>query len=148
VQLLTLHASGGREMMQAAADAAKGSGMRLLAVTVLTSLDAENLRAMGVTRSPAEQALALAEQAYACGIDGVVCSVHEAAGIRAALGPDALIVTPGIRMPSGDAADQKRIATPRAAREAGATHLVIGRPILQAEDPAVAYQAMLDDMRD
>ena len=146
VQLLTIHASGGREMMQAAAEAAKDSGMRLLAVTVLTSLDAENLRSMGVTRSPAEQALALAEMAYTCGIDGVVCSVHEAAGIRAALGPDALIVTPGIRMSTDSAADQKRIATPRAARDAGSTHLVVGRPILKAEDPASAYQAMLDDM--
>ncbi len=140
VQLLTIHAGGGKEMMRAAADTAKNSGTKLLAVTVLTSLDAENLRTLGITRSPADQVLALAEMAYACGIDGVVCSVHEAAVIRKALGPKALIVTPGIRLPGDATGDQKRIATPRAAKEAGATHLVIGRPILAATDPAEAYR--------
>jgi orotidine-5'-phosphate decarboxylase len=143
VQLLTIHASGGKEMMRAAADAAKNSGIKLLAVTVLTSLDAENLSSLGITRSPADQALALAEMAHACGIDGIVCSVHEAARIRAALGPSALIVTPGIRMTNDATGDQKRIATPRAAALAGATHLVVGRPILAAPDPAKAYREIL-----
>ena len=143
VQLLTIHASGGKDMMRAAADAAKNSGTQLLAVTVLTSLDAENLSSLGIARSPADQALALAEMAHASGIDGVVCSVHEAARIRAALGPDALIVTPGIRMPNDSLGDQKRTATPAEAQRAGATHLVIGRPILAAADPARAYHEIV-----
>lgn len=143
VQLLTIHAGGGKEMMRAAANAAKNSSTKLLAVTVLTSLDAENLRSLSITRSPADQALALAEMAYECGIDGIVCSVHEAAAIRNALGPDALIVTPGIRLPGDAAGDQKRIATPRAAKDAGATHLVIGRPILAAPDPSNAYREIV-----
>lgn len=146
VQLLTIHASGGREMMRAAAEAAKGSGLRLLAVTVLTSLDADNLSALGIQRSPADQALALADMAFSCGIDGVVCSVHEAADIRKALGPGALIVTPGIRMPGDATGDQKRIATPRDAMLAGASHLVIGRPILAASDPAKALENILQDV--
>jgi orotidine-5'-phosphate decarboxylase len=147
VQLLTIHASGGKEMMRAAADAAKNSGTKLLAVTVLTSLDAENLSSLGITRSPADQALALAEMAFASGIDGIVCSVHEAARIRAALGPSALIVTPGIRMANDATGDQKRIATPRAAALAGATHLVVGRPILAAPHPAKAYRDILASIR-
>lgn len=150
VQLLTVHASGGRAMLQAAVDAAKNSGnehpLRLLAVTVLTSLDASDLRAIGVYRSPLDQAVALASLAYSCGIDGVVCSLHEAAAIRKELGHKALIVTPGIRLPGAATADQKRTGTPREAMAAGATHLVVGRPILQAPDPEAAFRAMMDDM--
>lgn len=149
VQLLTLHASGGRAMLKAAAEAARSSGdgsLKLLAVTVLTSLDQQDLHDIGVARHPKDQALALAELAYACGIDGVVCSMHEAAGIRAALGQDALIVTPGIRMPGDATGDQKRVGTPRDAQRAGASHLVIGRPILEAADPAAAHAALLADL--
>lgn len=151
VDLLTVHASGGRAMLKAAADAAKIASdgrkpLRLLAVTVLTSLDQNDLQSMGIARSPADHALALAENAYACGIDGVVCSLHEAARIRKSLGPDALIVTPGIRMPGDAAGDQKRVGTPRDAMIAGATHLVVGRPILEARDPCAAFQALQREM--
>jgi len=147
VQLLTLHASGGRHMLKAAADAAKSSSLKLLAVTVLTSLDAADLSDLSITRSPADQARALAELAYACGVHGVVCSVHEAQKIREALGPDALIVTPGIRMPGDSAGDQKRIATPRDAKNAGASHIVVGRPVLDASDPAAVYRLICDALR-
>jgi len=150
VQLLTVHASGGEAMLKAAAEAAKSSStghrLKLLAVTVLTSLDQSDLSALGLCRTPAEQALALAELAYSCGIDGVVCSLHEATAIRKALGPDALIVTPGIRLPGNNIGDQKRVGTPRDAMDAGATHLVIGRPILQAADPHAAYRAIMQDL--
>jgi len=147
VQLLTLHASGGRNMLKAAADAAQSSGLKLLAVTVLTSLDAGDLNDLSITRSPSDQALALAEMAYDSGIHGVVCSVHEARRIRAALGSEALIVTPGIRMPGDAAGDQKRIATPHDAKIAGASHIVVGRSVLEAADPAAAYRKICDDLR-
>lgn len=149
IHLLTLHASGGKAMLEAAVQAARSSGdgsLKLLAVTVLTSLDASDLQAAGVTRSPREQAVALAVLAREAGVDGVVCSLHEAAAIRAAVGPDALIVTPGIRLPSQATGDQKRVGTPRDARNAGATHLVVGRPILEADDPAAAYAAIVADL--
>lgn len=147
IHLLTLHASGGRNMLKAATEAVDSSALKLLAVTVLTSLDDSDLRDLSISRSPADQALALAEMAYACGVHGVVCSVHEAQRIRSALGPDALIVTPGIRMPGDSAGDQKRIATPRDAKNAGASHIVVGRPVLEARDPAAAYQAICEDLR-
>ncbi len=149
VHLLTLHASGGKAMLEAAVQAARSSGvasMKLLAVTVLTSLDASDLQAAGVTRTPRDQAVALAVLAREAGVDGVVCSLHEAAAIRAAVGPDALIVTPGIRLPSQATGDQKRVGTPRDARNEGATHLVVGRPILEADDPAAAYAAIVADL--
>ncbi len=151
VELLTIHSCGGAAMLKEAANAAKiasskGNPIKLLAVTVLTSMDENDLVTTGVHRKPAAQALALAELAFSCGIDGVVCSVHEAAALRAALGPDALIVTPGIRLPGDTAGDQKRIATPRAACDAGATHIVVGRPILEAPDPANAYRNIVNDM--
>lgn len=151
VQLLTIHASGGEAMLKAAAEAAKSNStttyrIKLLAVTVLTSLDQADLSSLGICRTPAEHAVALAEMAYSCGIDGVVCSLQEAAAIRKALGPDALIVTPGIRLPGDRIGDQKRVGTPRDAIAAGATHLVIGRPILEASDPHAAYRAIRQDM--
>jgi orotidine-5'-phosphate decarboxylase len=149
VDLLTVHASGGRAMLQAAADAARDCGPgrpRLLAVTVLTSLDARDLDEIGLRRGPAEQAVALAKMAVECGIDGVVCSAQEAAAMRAALGPLPFVVTPGIRLPGGAAGDQKRVATPAGAVRDGATHLVVGRPILEAPDPAAAARQVLSDM--
>ncbi|HMO98771.1 MAG TPA: orotidine-5'-phosphate decarboxylase [Kiritimatiellia bacterium] len=151
VDLLTVHASGGPAMLKAAAEAAKSRAgsrpLRLLAVTVLTSLDQADLSAIGVDRNPADHAVALAELAVSCGIDGVVCSVHEAARIRRAVGPEALMVTPGIRLPGEAVGDQKRIATPREAHQAGATHIVVGRPILGSPDPAAAYQAIVRDLK-
>lgn len=150
IDLLTLHASGGRAMLQAAAEAAASCGEqrpRLLAVTVLTSLDATDLIDLGVTRPLSDQALALAHLAIESGIDGLVCSPHEAAPLRTELGPAPLLVTPGIRLPGGDAGDQKRIATPAYAARQGATHLVVGRAILDAPDPRAAAEALLADLR-
>ncbi len=145
IDLLTLHASGGRAMLSAAVEAAKTTSdgrMKLLAVTVLTSLDQQDLHESGIQRKPREHALALAEMAYSCGVDGIVCSLHEAAAIRANLGSTALIVTPGIRLPDQSVGDQKRVGTPRDAMLAGATHLVIGRPLMEANDPVAVYDAI------
>ncbi|HMP90717.1 MAG TPA: orotidine-5'-phosphate decarboxylase [Kiritimatiellia bacterium] len=151
VDLLTIHASGGEEMMKAAVNAAKSANtkrpLKLLAVTVLTSLNVADLNRMGIPRTPAEHALALAEMACINGVDGVVCSLHEANIIRKTVGPSPLIVTPGIRLPGDSAGDQKRIGTPYDAREAGATHIVVGRPILDSSDPGAAYDKIIADLQ-
>jgi orotidine-5'-phosphate decarboxylase len=145
--LLTIHASGGSAMMTAAAEAAKAPGSpRLLAVTVLTSMDASQLVATGVTVSPAEQVLRLANLATQSGIDGFVCSAEEVASVRAATGPDSLLVIPGIRPAGAAIGDQKRIATPAQAIAHGASMLVVGRPITQAKDPAAAAEAILEEI--
>lgn len=149
VKLLTVHACGGRPMLEAAAQAARDAGPdrpRLLAVTVLTSMDANDLADVGVTRPVSDQVRALAELALSAGIDGLVCSPQEVGELRRRLGPDALLVTPGIRLPGGERGDQKRVATPGAAAHDGATHLVIGRPILEAADPAAAVRAIKADL--
>lgn len=145
--LLTIHATGGRAMMQAAAEAARSMPKppRLLAVTVLTSLDTAALAETGVAAAPMEQALRLGRLAAECRIDGMVCSPAEAAALHSAL-PKALLVTPGIRPAGSEAGDQKRIATPQFALAAGAGMLVIGRPITGAADPKAAAQAILNDM--
>jgi orotidine-5'-phosphate decarboxylase len=145
--LLTVHAAGGRAMLNAAAEAARSlpHPPRLLAVTVLTSVDAAGLAETGVPAAPVEQVLRLARLAAECGIDGMVCSPAEAAALHSAL-PKALLVTPGIRPAGSDAGDQKRIATPQFALAAGANMLVIGRPITAAADPKAAAQSILNDM--
>jgi orotidine-5'-phosphate decarboxylase len=145
--LLTIHASGGTATMSAAAEAASAPGSpRLLAVTVLTSMDASELAGIGMTASPAEQVLRLARLAQASGIDGMVCSPEEVAALRKETGPDTLLVIPGIR-PTGSAmGDQKRIATPAEAIAHGASMLVVGRPITRATDPAQAAQAILQEI--
>lgn len=145
--MLTLHAAGGRAMLNAASEAARSlpHPPRLLAVTVLTSMDTAALAETGVPGSPVEQVLRLARLAAECGIEGMVCSPAEAAALRSAL-PKALLVTPGIRPAGADAGDQKRIATPQFALAAGASMLVIGRPITAAADPKAAAQAILSDM--
>jgi orotidine-5'-phosphate decarboxylase len=145
--LLTVHAAGGRAMLTAAAEAARSlpHPPRLLAVTVLTSMDAAALAETGVSASPVEQVLRLARLAAECGLDGMVCSPAEVAALHSAL-PKALLVTPGIRPAGADAGDQKRIATPQFALAAGASKLVIGRPITAAADPKAAAQAILSDM--
>jgi orotidine-5'-phosphate decarboxylase len=145
--LLTVHAAGGRAMLNAAAEAARSlpHPPRLLAVTVLTSVDAVALAETGVPAAPVEQVLRLARLAAECGIDGMVCSPAEAAALHSAL-PKALLVTPGIRPAGSDAGDQKRIATPQFALAAGANMLVIGRPITAAADPKAAAHAILSDM--
>jgi orotidine-5'-phosphate decarboxylase len=149
VALLTVHAGGGTQMLKAAAEAAGEFGTDapvLVAVTVLTSLDNNDLQELGVTRSLPSHAAALGEMAISAGIDGLVCSVHEAPAFRKQLGPDPILVTPGIRLPSGDAGDQKRIATPEMAVKAGSSFLVVGRPIAAAHDPHAAALEILDHM--
>jgi orotidine-5'-phosphate decarboxylase len=135
--LLNVHASGGEAMLCAAAEAASAPGSpRLLAVTVLTSLDAAQLKAVGVCASPAEQVLRLARLAKSAGIDGLVCSAEEVSAVREVMGPDALLVVPGIRPSGSDLGDQRRVATPAEAISRGASMVVVGRPITQAPDPA------------
>ncbi len=144
VRLLTLHASGGVQMMRAAREATGPGKSRpaLLAVTILTSLDAKALRAIGMTGSPAGRATALAQLAKRAGMDGVVASAQEVKAIRRACGPKFLIVVPGIRPAATSANDQSRIATPAEAIRAGADYLVVGRPITAARDPRAAALAV------
>ncbi len=146
--LLTLHASGGAAMMSAAAEAACAPGSpRLLAVTVLTSMDASQLTGIGITASPADQVLCLARLAQASGIDGMVCSPEEVAMLRKETGPDTLLVVPGIRPAFASTADdQKRIATPAEAIADGASLLVVGRPITRATDPNHAARSILHEI--
>jgi orotidine-5'-phosphate decarboxylase len=145
--LLTLHAGGGPVMMTAAAEAAAAPGSpRLLAVTVLTSMDTAQLSAVGVAASPAEQVLRLARLAQKSGIDGMVCSAEEVGTLRTELGSEAMLVIPGIRPTGSEIDDQKRIATPTAAIERGASMLVVGRPITRAADPARAAAAILEEI--
>lgn len=142
--MLTVHAYP--KTMRVAAKAAAGSGLTVLGVTVLTSMDDADLREAGYERDAAGLVALRAEQAKAAGIGGVVCSPHEAAMVRAVAGPRLAIVTPGIR-PAGSAlGDQKRVMGPRQALEAGATHLVVGRPIVAAPDPLAAARGILEEM--
>jgi orotidine-5'-phosphate decarboxylase len=136
-------------MMRAAADAAASAQPRpkLLAVTVLTSLDAADLAAVGISATPLDQVVRLAKLAQQSGIEGIVCSPQEIAAVRAACGPDFLIVTPGVRPAGGSLDDQRRVMTPRRALDAGADLLVIGRPITAASDPAEAAKAILQELR-
>jgi orotidine-5'-phosphate decarboxylase len=146
--LLTVHAAGGPAMLTAAAEAAANSPNSpcLLAVTVLTSMDAKQLDAIGVSASPIGQVLRLARVAHASGIHGLVCSAEEVRTLREELGADAKLVTPGIRPIGSGSGDQKRVATPSEAIRAGASALVVGRPITQAADPARAAQLILDEI--
>jgi orotidine-5'-phosphate decarboxylase len=143
--MMTLHAAGGAAMIAAArAEAEKAGADRpmLLAVTVLTSIDAETLASTGVAASPADQVLRLARLALAAGADGLVCSPQEAGGLRAALGPAPFLVVPGVRPAGSAAGDQARTATPAEAVAAGADWIVVGRPITGASDPAAAAAAI------
>ena len=148
VDLMTVHAAGGRAMLEEAAQAAArcSSPPKLVAVTTLTSLNEDDFSDLGIQRTLSDQALALSAMAIEAGIDGMVTSAHEAQVLRTQF-PDALLVTPGIRMPSGDVGDQKRVATPSYAVGQGATHLVIGRPIVQADDPAHAFACMREELQ-
>jgi orotidine-5'-phosphate decarboxylase len=141
VRYLTVHTSGGPRMLEAAALRVERdrTGVQLLGVTLLTSLDGADLQRMGISASPAEQAVRLARMAREVGINGFVCSVAELRPLRAELGDGAVLVTPGIRpKQSATADDQKRIGTPSDAIRAGATLLVVGRPIRDAADPRAA----------
>lgn len=147
VQMLTLHAGGGPVMLAAAAEAAAAipGAPRLLAVTVLTSMDRAQLEAVGVSASPAEQVLRLARTGWEAGIHGFVSSAEEVAAMRRAF-PESTLVIPGIRPMGAAVGDQKRVATPAAAIAAGADYLVIGRPITRAADPAAAAAAILAEI--
>ena len=138
--LLTLHAAGGAAMIAAARAVVDEAGAetKLLAVTVLTSLDAASLAATGVAGTPLEQVLRLGRLAIAAGAQGLVCSAHEVAALRAAHGPDVLLVVPGIRPAGAASGDQARTMTPGEAIAAGADYIVVGRPITGAADPAGA----------
>jgi orotidine-5'-phosphate decarboxylase len=139
--ILTVHAAGGREMM-AAAKAAAPAGTKVVGVTVLTSLDRDDLAAIGVAGSPANQVKRLTELAREAGLDGIVCSGEEVAAARSAW-PDGFFAVPGVRPAGADVADQKRVVTPRQAMGDGASVLVIGRPITAANDPARAAREIM-----
>jgi orotidine-5'-phosphate decarboxylase len=145
--IVNLHAQGGLDMMKAAADAVAGRS-RLIAVTILTSLSNMDIWAAGFDRALETEghAIALAKLAKLAGLDGVVCSPHDLAGIRAAAGADFLTVVPGIRPAATSAGDQKRIATPRSAMASGADILVIGRAVTGAADPVAAAQKILGEL--
>ena len=146
VSLVDVHALGGKAMMEAAVGAMPAMGARLLAVTVLTSHDAAGLDELGVTGEVTDNVRRLARLAYAAEVDGVVASPHEVPIVREACGKDCLVVTPGIRPAGARAGDQARAATPAAALKAGADLLVVGRPIIEAPDPAAAARAILREM--
>ena len=148
VRYLTIHAGGGPAMVEAAVRRADRSatGITILAVTVLTSLDDADLAAVGVSGSAGDQALRLARMAHGAGARGFVCSPAELRAMRAALGPDVVLVTPGVRPGGTSMGDQKRTGTPREAIADGASVLVIGRPIREAADPGQAAKAILDEI--
>ncbi|ATC94646.1 orotidine-5'-phosphate decarboxylase [Pseudoalteromonas tunicata] len=145
VWMVNVHASGGPEMMIKAKEALLPFGEKaplLIAVTVLTSMDADELSRLGVTKSPQEQVLYLATLAKQSGLDGVVCSAQEASSLKDKFGKNFKLITPGIRPQGSEIGDQKRIMTPKLALENGSDYLVIGRPITQAEDPVAALAAI------
>jgi orotidine-5'-phosphate decarboxylase len=153
VSLFTIHASGGGEMMQRAVESVnevavkRGTRAAVLAISVLTSIDAPILAQIGVTSSPSESVLRLVKLAEASGVDGVVASPQEIETIRQTVSrPEFLVVTPGIRPAANEAGDQKRVATPATAIAAGASYLVVGRPITGAPDPLAAANNILDEM--
>jgi orotidine-5'-phosphate decarboxylase len=145
VKYLTVHASGGRAMLEAARRGA-GDGVTLLAVTVLTSLDEAALSEIGFSDAPRPQAERLATLAKACRVGGIVCSAREVADVRAAVGPGMVLCTPGIRPQGAAKGDQARVETPSAAIRSGADLLVVGRPIYEAADPVAAAKAICDEV--
>jgi len=150
IGMLTLHATGGRAMLKAAAQAAQAVGAhapRLIAVTTLTSLSQADLAEVGISRDLKDQALALSELALAAGLDGLVASAQEVEHLRRHFGPGPLLVTPGIRPADGALGDQKRVATPTLAVRAGSNFLVVGRPILEAANPRAAAFDILNEIR-
>ncbi|MEZ2221318.1 orotidine-5'-phosphate decarboxylase [Rhizobium sp. RCC_161_2] len=144
MSMLTLHAYP--KAMKAAVAAAKGSDLCLLGVTVLTSMDEEDLIAAGYEYDPHTLVLRRAEQALLAGMGGIVCSAEEASAVRKIIGPDMALVTPGIRPVGSDKGDQKRVMTPAEGIRAGSSHLVVARPIVKAADPREAARAILAEM--
>src|SRR5690349_398028 len=148
VSLLTVHASGGGRMLQAAVEAAKARPeLMVLAVTVLTSMDEQDVEKIGMRGSLAESVVRLATLAIFHGCQGIVTSAREAATVRAELGAGFAIVTPGVRPAGSSIGDQVRVVTPAQAIKAGASHIVVGRPITHAADPAAAARAILGEIR-
>ena len=145
---LTLHTGGGAGMMQAAVKAASAAAKKpkLLGVTVLTSMDGDDLKSVGQDNNPAAQVMRLATLAKSSGFDGVICSPEEVKDLRAKLGADFILMVPGIRPTWASAGDQKRVMTPAEAMQAGATYMVIGRPITGADKPAEAAQRILKEI--
>ncbi len=149
IAITNIHAAGGPAMMRAAADEAAKAGAKrpkIIGVTMLTSLDASDLAATGVTGTASEHVVRLAKLAQVSGLDGVVCSAHEIEPLRRACGPDFMLIVPGIRPAGATLADQKRVMTPHEAFALGATIIVIGRPITEAADPAAAARAIRDEL--
>jgi orotidine-5'-phosphate decarboxylase len=150
VGMFTVHASGGPQMLSAALEGARQAAPdtppKVIAVTVLTSLDSQSLHEVGYADAVEETVLRLARVAESCGVDGVVVSAHEARQVRAACGPDVLLVTPGIRPPGHPTDDQRRTVTPAEAVRLGADVLVVGRPITHAESPVAAARRIVNQM--
>jgi len=149
VWMVNVHASGGAEMMQTTQAALKAKGGHqplLIAVTVLTSMDAAGLKATGIDQTPAQRVLSLAHLSQQSGFDGVVCSAQESALLKAELGAEFKLVTPGIRPSFAVAGDQKRIMTPAQAIQTGSDYLVIGRPITQAKEPMQALEMIEEEL--
>ena len=148
VSILNVHAQGGAAMMRAALEAVKSvsPSTRLIAVTMLTSLSDEDLLSVGLTPPVGDQVLRLASLTQQCGLDGVVCSAHEIATLRRELGPDFQLIVPGIRPEGSATGDQRRVMGPAQARDAGASVLVIGRPITAATDPAQAAREIAQSL--
>ena len=151
--ILSIHGLGTSAMIAAArkgaeeaAESRGGDRTRLVAISVLTSMDQDALAEIGIERTIPEEVAILAKNSCDAGADGIVCSPQEAAQMRELLGPDALIVTPGVRPAGAAVGDQKRIATPAAAIAAGASKLVIGRPITAADDPVAAFDAICEEL--
>ena len=142
---LTVHAYP--QTMKAAKAGVAGSGLKILAVTVMTSYDDDDLKTAGYAHGVAELVARRAQQAKEAGVDGLILSAEEVAAQRAALGPDMLLVTPGIRPAGADVGDQKRVMTPARAISLGADHLVVGRPVTQAADPRAAAEAIVAEIR-
>lgn len=156
VSMMTIHTSGGVDMMRAAAQAASTESKRfgierplVVGVTVLTSLSGDDLaRTFGTTGTVRDLVMRLAAQAREAGLDGIVASVEEARAVKTALGTGFKVVTPGIRPAGAGVGDQKRVATPRAAREAGSDFLVVGRPIIEADSPRDAAERILSELNE
>lgn len=148
VWMINVHAMGGRKMLEAAREAlpSNNENPKLIAVTVLTSMGADDLKDIGITQSPAEQVKQLATLTYDCGLDGVVCSPQEISFLRKTLGKNFELITPGIRPQWSVTGDQKRIMTPAEAIDVGSNYLVIGRPITQAENPMEALEKIEQEL--
>ncbi len=148
VWMMTLHASGGEKMMRAAYEAMSSSSSqatKLVAVTVLTSIDQQQLNSLGIQQTSSDYVMTLAELVVAAKLDGMVCSAHEVAIIREKWGKQPILVTPGIRMQNDQANDQSRIASPEQARKFGANYIVVGRPITKASEPIMVMNQYLED---